>query len=159
MEVTLIPKEQIEIVQIIKSEAAIVQLASENSQVLEVTLIPKGTLIVEQIIKPAFSLTNTTATIPVKGDKGDKGDTGEQGVPGPAQEITQGELLELLTYIHQQNIPAATWAINHNLNSHPSVIVFDSAGDECEGQLTYTDLNNISIIFSAAFSGVAYLNA
>jgi hypothetical protein len=159
IEVELIAKDTVEVVQVLQQATSSVQVDYVGSDVFSVSLVPNDTISVANIIKPHFSLTNTTATIPVPGPQGEQGIPGEPGVPGPAQEITQGDLLELLTYIHQQNIPAATWVINHNLNSHPSVVVIDSAGDECEGQLTYTDTNNITIIFSAAFSGIAYLNS
>lgn len=57
-----------------------------------------------------------------------------------------------------QNIPSAVWEINHNMNKNPSVTVVDSAGTCVEGQVQYTDNNNLVITFSADFSGFADLN-
>lgn len=61
-------------------------------------------------------------------------------------------------YVHQQNTPAATWTINHNLGKRPAIQVFDSAGQECEGLLTHVTLAQAVVEFSAPFSGVATCN-
>lgn len=50
------------------------------------------------------------------------------------------------------------WTITHNLNKYPSVTVVDSAGDECEGSVNHISRNLLTITFSAAFSGRAFLN-
>jgi hypothetical protein len=59
---------------------------------------------------------------------------------------------------YTQNIPSTIWIINHGMNKRPSVIVTDSAGTTIEGQVTYNDVNTVTIEFSAAFSGYAELN-
>jgi hypothetical protein len=61
-------------------------------------------------------------------------------------------------YLHNQGTPATTWSINHNLNKYPAVQVFDSGNSMVIGDVVYDDLNNITITFSAAFSGKATLN-
>lgn len=48
--------------------------------------------------------------------------------------------------------------ITHNLGKRPSITVIDSAGDEVEGDYSYPDFNNVSISFSAPFSGKVILN-
>lgn len=62
------------------------------------------------------------------------------------------------TYVHPQSIAAAQWVVPHNLDKFPSVTVIDSAGDECDGNIVYNDSNSLTLVFSAAFAGVAYLN-
>ena len=57
-----------------------------------------------------------------------------------------------------QSSAAATWSIQHNLEKFPSVTVIDSANNIVYGNTTYTDENNLTINFSAPFSGKAYLN-
>ena len=52
----------------------------------------------------------------------------------------------------------SVWVINHNLNKFPSVTVVDTAGSIILGEITYTDKNNLTLTFSAAFKGTAYLN-
>ena len=52
----------------------------------------------------------------------------------------------------------ATGNIQHNLEKFPSVTVVDSADTVVYGNTTYTDENNLTINFSAPFSGKAYLN-
>jgi hypothetical protein len=63
-----------------------------------------------------------------------------------------------LSYRHIQAIPSSNWVINHNLSKYPSVTIQDSANDSVEGDLVYNTVNQLTLIFSAAFSGVAYLN-
>lgn len=63
------------------------------------------------------------------------------------------------TYTHLQSAPAATWTINHNMDKYPSVSVVTSAGDIVGGaEVNYINKNKLTISFSAAFSGKAYLN-
>lgn len=75
---------------------------------------------------------------------------GPQGAPG----ATAGDK----HYQHTQGTPQAVWSITHNLNKRPSVTAFDSSGAQVEGDVTYTDANTLTLEFSGAFSGVAYLN-
>jgi hypothetical protein len=61
-------------------------------------------------------------------------------------------------YVHTQSSPASTWNIAHNLGRFPSVTVVDSAKSVITSDPQYLDNNNIRIVFSAPFSGYAYLN-
>jgi hypothetical protein len=61
-------------------------------------------------------------------------------------------------YKHVQGVSSATWTIAHNLDKFPSVTVKDSAGSIVIGEIQYNDTNNITLTFSGAFSGEAYLN-
>lgn len=63
-----------------------------------------------------------------------------------------------LYYDHDQVLSLTSWAIPHNLGKKPSVHVVDSGGNEVEGDVSHTDVNNLTITFSAAISGHAYLN-
>jgi hypothetical protein len=63
-----------------------------------------------------------------------------------------------LNYTHNQNSASATWVVNHNLGKRPSITVVDSAGDQCFGEVTYDNNNQVTIRFTAPFGGVAYLN-
>jgi hypothetical protein len=62
------------------------------------------------------------------------------------------------TYTHTQSIPAISWTILHGLGRHPSVSVVDSAGSVVVGNVTYDSDIQVTVTFSAAFSGKAYLN-
>lgn len=61
-------------------------------------------------------------------------------------------------YVHDQQVASTTWVVNHNMNKYPSVNVVDTANDEVTGDVRYNTLNQITITFTAAFSGKAYLN-
>jgi len=61
-------------------------------------------------------------------------------------------------FVFTQNAPATTWTITHNLNKFPSVSVVDSANEIVYGEVIYTNTNSLTVTFTAAFSGKAYLN-
>jgi len=61
-------------------------------------------------------------------------------------------------YRHNQNSASSVWTINHNLNKFPNVVVFDSADNQAVGAITHVNKNQLTITFSASFSGTAYLN-
>lgn len=61
-------------------------------------------------------------------------------------------------YEHVQASASDTWVVQHNLFKYPSVAVVDSAGDEVEGSVHYDSNTQLTITFSAPFSGKAYLN-
>ena len=48
--------------------------------------------------------------------------------------------------------------IAHNLGKYPSITVFDSAGDEVEGDYKHLDINHTRLLFSAGFGGKAIFN-
>lgn len=52
----------------------------------------------------------------------------------------------------------STVIVTHNLGKYPAVTVFDSAGDECEGDVEFTSLNALTVSFSAPFSGTVTCN-
>jgi len=62
------------------------------------------------------------------------------------------------TYEFPQPIPQTTWVINHGLAKFPSVTVVDTSGNVIVGFQTYNTSNQITLTFSAPFSGTAYLN-
>ena len=59
---------------------------------------------------------------------------------------------------HNQTSASSTWVINHNLNKYPSVTAFDSAGSQAIGSVVFNSKNQLTITFSASFSGTAYVN-
>lgn len=61
------------------------------------------------------------------------------------------------TYTHTQAVPAATWIIVHGLGRYPSVSVFDSADEQVEGDIVHDSNDQMTITFSGAFSGIAYV--
>ena len=61
-------------------------------------------------------------------------------------------------YSHNQTSASATWTVTHNLGKFPSVTVIDSANSVVVGEVNMTNINEVEITFSAAFSGKAYLN-
>ena len=60
-------------------------------------------------------------------------------------------------FIFNQPIASSIWVITHNLNTYPTIIVIDSSGNICYGDMQYNSINQLTITFSAGFSGTAYL--
>lgn len=60
-------------------------------------------------------------------------------------------------YEHTQSQAATTWIITHTLGGKPSVTIVDSADTHVFGDVTYNSTSQITVNFSAAFSGKAYL--
>ena len=87
--------------------------------------------------------------------KGSQGDTGAQGLQG-----IQGEAGEtqVIAFTHNQGAVSDTWTINHGLTFQPSVQVVDSAGTTIEGVVNYNSSTQLTVEFSVAVSGTAYLS-
>lgn len=76
----------------------------------------------------------------------------------PYTGIDTQELVPLVSYTHSQGQDSSTWEIEHNLGFYPSVSVFMSSGDVVEGAIEHQDVNTLTITFSVAISGTAYLS-
>ena len=95
----------------------------------------------------------TWADIPSEGPPGEPGPQGLQGIQGPPGTGVVGG-----TFEYTQASPSATWVITHNMGYFPAVSIVDSAGELVEGTTVYTSANVVTLSFSAAFSGKAYLS-
>jgi hypothetical protein len=60
-------------------------------------------------------------------------------------------------YVHTQASPSDTWVISHELGGRPSVTVVDSAATTVIGEVKYNSDSQITVTFTAPFSGFAYL--
>lgn len=87
-----------------------------------------------------------------RGPQGTQGTQGTQGVQG-----TSG-LERVVSHTHNQNVASNTWYITHNLGFYPNITVVDSGGTIYEGEIDYVSNNAVTLTFSAAFSGKAYLS-
>ena len=65
---------------------------------------------------------------------------------------------ERVSYQHIQGTTSSSWVITHNLGFCPNIVVKDSAGSVVEGEIEYDSLNQVTLTFQAAFSGMAYLS-
>lgn len=62
------------------------------------------------------------------------------------------------TFEFTQGVPATTWNITHNLGKFPSITVIDTGNTVVIGEYNYTNNKTVTLTFSAAFAGKAYLN-
>lgn len=79
----------------------------------------------------------------------DQSAVGPPGPPGPAATFS---------HVHEQGFASTVWTIVHGLDCYPIPLVQDTANDEIEGAVNYVSLNELTITFSAAVAGTAYLN-
>lgn len=114
-----------------------------------------------------------------QGPQGPAGTPGAPGASGPAGPGvapggTAGQLLAKasatdyatswvasppLAYRHVQASAATVWAITHNLSFRPNVAAVDSTGREMwPGAVDYPDATHVTLTFSAAVGGEAYLS-
>lgn len=61
-------------------------------------------------------------------------------------------------YVHTQGALAATWTVVHNLGKYGAVEVVDSGGSVIIPNVHYDSVNQVTLTFSAATSGKAYVN-
>ena len=111
-------------------------------------------------------------------DIGNGGGVGPPGPPGPGVPAngTDGQVLTkvgsadyattwrtpadavVVAYRHIQTTAATTWTIPHNLSFRPNVTAVDSTGRAIwPGTLDYTSPTSVTLTFSAAVGGEAYL--
>jgi hypothetical protein len=82
---------------------------------------------------------------------------GPQGPVGAAG--TQADdIPALVSYAHVQSSSSTTWTVPHNLNFYPNVTVYNSFGDMVEGSVDHPNVASLTITFSSAISGKAYLS-
>ena len=60
-------------------------------------------------------------------------------------------------HIHTQGQASTTWTITHTLGGRPQVTIVDSADTHVFGEVQYLSNSQVTVTFSAAFSGKAYL--
>lgn len=72
--------------------------------------------------------------------------------------LSPAEIPALVSYQHIQSAAASSWVITHNLNFMPAVTVVDSGSNLVEANITYTSVTALTVAFSSAISGVAYLS-
>lgn len=111
---------------------------------------------VEVIVTVGASVVEITSTT-VAGPRGPQGDTGPEGPQGETGEQgPPGEDADPVAYTHTQGATSDTWVIVHNLGYVPNIQAFDSGGTHVLGDVTHDSVNQTTIRFASAFSGVAY---
>lgn len=82
------------------------------------------------------------------------------GPQGPAglSGVQTGDVAELVSYRHTQSAVSDLWVVNHNLNFHPNVTIYDSGESMVEGTVTHINAVSLTISFSDPISGKAYLS-
>lgn len=61
------------------------------------------------------------------------------------------------TFVWEAPSASTTWTINHNLQRNPSVTLTDSTGRVMLADVTYLNINTVTVEFAYATAGYAYL--
>lgn len=61
-------------------------------------------------------------------------------------------------FVFDQQVASSVWVVVHNMGKFPSVSIVDTANDQVEGEVRYNSNNQLTITFTAAVAGKAYLN-
>lgn len=63
----------------------------------------------------------------------------------------------VVSYVHHQTVPAATWVIDHHLSLIPNVILLDVSGQQLIAEVHHPSDQTTVINHSAPYVGTAYL--
>lgn len=83
------------------------------------------------------------------------GGAAQAGQGGGSSGGTTGEYK---MYVHTQGDPLKVWTIQHMLNKVPNVKIIDSTGEQVYGSVKVENMNEVTVSFGGAFSGIAYLD-
>lgn len=61
-------------------------------------------------------------------------------------------------YTHDQAVASTTWTVVHNLGYRPNVFLTDSSGTPLLGTVTHDSANQLTVTFTSAIAGLAYLS-
>lgn len=125
----------------------------DGTPLVQLTTDPSGQILVaagqETVLLEAPVI--DVVSIGVQGPPGPPGPAGAEGAPGTPGSAPQA-------YTHDQQVPATVWTITHQLGYVPNVTVFNTLGDEVIGETQHPSPAQTVLIFTAAFSGRAFLS-
>jgi len=135
----------------------------ENPVIVQSTAVKIAPNVIEYNITVASSVSAVQATVVESpslseitvvgvGPQGPPGETGPQGPVGP-QGPPGGE-----AFVYQQVSASTVWTIQHNLGYYPSVTTVSVTTDEIIGNLHYVNDNEVTVTFTYAQMGYAYLS-
>lgn len=102
---------------------------------------------------PMIIVANSTNSVVVVSEAPDRlvvQESGIQGPPGPAGPPGSN-------FVWDQTTPSASWIVVHNLNTYPAVtLIID--GEIQYSDVSYIDLNSVSVVFPTPTTGTAVLS-
>jgi hypothetical protein len=149
----------------------VVELSVVTPTVVELTVVD-GEVTVGSTSPSTVEIVGVEAAGP-RGPQGDPGELGPSGLSAYEVALLEGfvgteeEWLESLvgpqgapggSYTHLQGATSDTWVMVHNLGYRPAVSAFDSGDTQVLGEITHDSVNQTTVRFANAFSGVAYLS-
>ena len=89
--------------------------------------------------------------------------TGVGVAPTPSADTNTGQLattafVHIVTrYVHEQLQPSSTWIVNHGMHKYPNITILDSNNRLVMGDIEYSSLDTVTLLFSESIAGKAHL--
>jgi len=120
--------------------------------------LEQGASGVDSIDTSDTTFIDMTPTIPTTGNVEITASLSATGTPDNTKFLRGDNVWAKETFEFIQAAPSTNWSIQHDMDKFPSVAVVNNNNVLMYGNITYVDKNNLTINFSAGFSGKAYLN-
>jgi hypothetical protein len=120
--------------------------------------LEQGASGVDSIDTSDTTFIDMTPTIPTTGNVEITASLSATGTPDNTKFLRGDNTWAKETFEFIQAAPSTNWSIQHDMDKFPSVAVVNNNNVLMYGNITYVDKNNLTINFSAGFSGKAYLN-
>jgi hypothetical protein len=120
--------------------------------------LEQGASGVDSIDTSDTTFIDMTPTTPTTGNVEITASLSATGTPDNTRFLRGDNVWAKETFEFTQTTPSTNWSIQHDMDKFPSVSVVNNNNVLMYGNTTYVDKNNLTINFSAGFSGKAYLN-
>jgi hypothetical protein len=120
--------------------------------------LEQGASGVDSIDTSDTTFIDMTPTTPTTGNVEITASLSATGTPDNTKFLRGDNTWAKETFEFIQAAPSTNWSIQHDMDKFPSVAVVNNNNVLMYGNITYVDKNNLTINFSAGFSGKAYLN-
>jgi len=120
--------------------------------------LEQGASGVDSIDTSDTTFIDMTPTTPTTGNVEITASLSATGTPDNTKFLRGDNTWAKETFEFIQATPSTNWSIQHDMDKFPSVAVVNNNNVLMYGNITYVDKNNLTINFSAGFSGKAYLN-
>ena len=99
--------------------------------------------IVQQVNEVSVTKLSTTLELTAPGPQGPIGPQGLAGAAGGS------------AFVYNQDVPMATWVINHNIGRPVAVILFDEDGNVVQSDIEHGTVNQATVTWSSPTLGSA----
>lgn len=134
-------------------KVSVVEVRTAPASVLQTSPAQRADIV--EIRTPAHAVTEIITEGPAGplGEPGPAGPTGATGPAGPLGPPGPGGSFTEFRFAS----PSMLWVIKHSLAAYPVVTLVDLNNDEIDGDVSYVDLDTVTVAFALPFAGAARL--